>query len=250
MDLSGWLHSLGLQQYEGAFRENAVGPDLLPKLTADDLRELGVTLVGHRRILLDAIAALRADTQSSEGRTDPRMPPSPADATGERRQGTVLFADLAGYTSLGQQLDSEDVHALLEQFFGCADHAIEEHGGRIDKHIGDCAMGVFGAPIAYGNDAERAARAALVIQAAIPEISARVGRNIGVHIGISGGQVVASRTGSDSHREYTVTGETVNLASRLITTAGPGDILISDETRVALGERFDCAEAGQLTITQ
>jgi len=75
----------------------------------------------------------------------------PADMAGERRQVTVLSADLAGYTQWGQQLDAEEVHALLEQFFDRADRAIEEHGGHIDKHIGDCVMGVFGAPIAHGD---------------------------------------------------------------------------------------------------
>jgi hypothetical protein len=109
-------------------------------------------------------------------------------------------------------------------------------------------MGVFGAPIAHGNDAQRAARAALAIQAAIPELSARVGRSVGVHIGVAGGQVVASRTGSASHSEYTVTGDTVNLASRLTAAAEAGEILTSDGTRRALAEQFDCAEAGALTI--
>jgi class 3 adenylate cyclase len=173
---------------------------------------------------------------------------SPIDAIGERRQVTVLFADLAGYTAWGQQLDAEEVHALLEQFFDRADRAIQEHGGHIDKHIGDCVMGVFGAPIAHDNDAERAARAALTIQAAIPELSTRVGHPIGVHVGIAGGQVVASRTGSAGHSEYTVTGDTVNLASRLTAAAEAGEILTSDDTRRMLAERFDCADASTLDI--
>jgi class 3 adenylate cyclase len=165
MDLSAWLRSLGLGQYERAFRDNAIEPDILPQLTAEDLKELGVTLVGHRRKLLDAIVALRASgVQASDDAREARMPTaSPVDAVGERRQVTVLFADLAGYTAWGQQLDAEEIHALLEQFFDRADGAVEEHGGRIDKHIGDCVMGVFGAPIAHSNDAERAAQAALAI---------------------------------------------------------------------------------------
>jgi hypothetical protein len=109
-------------------------------------------------------------------------------------------------------------------------------------------MAVFGAPVAHDNDAERAARAALAIQAAIPEVSARVGRPVGVHIGVAGGQVVASRTGSASYNEYTVTGNAANLASRLTSAAASGEILVSDETRDALTERFEFAEAGALTI--
>ena len=175
MDLSAWLHGLGLGQYEQAFRENAIEPDVITQLTAEDLKELGVVLVGHRRKLLDAIAALReAPAPTSDDPRDARiLSASPVDPVGERRQVTVLFADLAGYTAWGQQLDAEEVHALLEQFFDRADRIIQEHGGRIDKHIGDCVMGVFGAPIAHGDDAERAARAALAIRAAIPDVSAR-----------------------------------------------------------------------------
>jgi class 3 adenylate cyclase len=250
MDIATWLHDLGLSVYEQAFRENAIELELLPQLTADDLKEIGVIPVGHRRKLLDAIAALRASAlPAPDDARDARVQsPSPVDPIGERRQVTVLFADLAGYTAWGQQLDAEEVHALLERFFERADRIIQEHGGRIDKHIGDCVMGVFGAPIAHGDDAERAARAALAISAAIPDVSARVGRPIGIHIGVAGGQVVASRTGSANHSEYTVTGDTVNLASRLTAAAEEGEILASDDTRRALAERFDCMDAGPLDI--
>jgi len=250
VDIATWLHDLDLSVYEQAFRENAIELELLPQLTADDLKEIGVIPVGHRRKLLDAIAALRASAlPAPDDARDARVQSaSPDDPIGERRQVTVLFADLAGYTAWGQQLDAEEVHALLEQFFDCADRIIQEHGGRIDKHIGDCVMGVFGAPIAHGDDAERAARAALAISAAIPDVSAQVGRPIGIHIGVAGGQVFASRTGSASHSEYTVTGDTVNLASRLTAAAEKGEILASDDTRRALAERFDCVDAGALEI--
>jgi class 3 adenylate cyclase len=133
MDLSAWLRDLGLGQYEQAFRDNAIGLDVLLQLTTEDLKEIGVVPVGHRRKLLDAIAALRAsaspafdDAQEARIRSA-----SPADTVGERRQVTVLFADLAGYTAWGQQLDAEEVHALLEQYFDCADSAIQQHGGHL-----------------------------------------------------------------------------------------------------------------------
>src|SRR5580704_6319491 len=250
MDIATWLHDLGLSVYEQAFRENAIELELLPQLTADDLKEIGVILVGHRRKLLDAIAALRASAlPAPDDARDARVQsPSPVDPIGERRQVTVLFADLVGYTAWGQQLDAEEVHALLNQFFDRADRVVQEHGGHIVRHIGDCVMAVFGAPVAHDNDAERAARAALAIQAAIPEVSVRVGRPVGVHMGVAGGQVVASRTGSASYSEYTVTGNAANLASRLTSAAASGEILVSDETRGALAERFDCAGAGELTI--
>ena len=250
MNIPAWLRGLGLGQYEEAFRDNAIEPDVLPKLTAEDLKELGVSLVSHRRKLLDAIAALRRTTmesadESERGRTSAA---SPVDAIGERRQVTVLFADLSGSTAFGQQLDAEEVHASLEQFYDRADRVRQQHDGHIVRHIGDCVMAVFGAPVAHDNDAERAAHAALAIQAAIPEVSAHVGRPIGVHIGLAGGQVVASRTGSANYSEYTVTGNAANLASRLTDAAASGEIFVSDETHTALAERFDCAVAGALTV--
>jgi class 3 adenylate cyclase/tetratricopeptide (TPR) repeat protein len=246
MDVSVWLHSLGLGQYEHAFRDNAVEPAVLLQLTAEDLRELGVVPVGHRRKLLDAIAALRVSV--SPASDDQREATSLVDPIGERRQVTVLFADLAGYTAWGQELDAEEIHALLEEFFDRADRIIQQHGGHIARHIGDCVMAIFGAPVAHDNDAERAARAALAIQAAIPEVSAHVGRPVGVHIGVAGGQVVASRTGSASYSEYTVTGNAANLASRLTDAAEAGEIFVSDETHGVLAERFDCVDAGTLDI--
>jgi class 3 adenylate cyclase len=134
---------------------------------------------------------------------------------GERRQVTVLFADLADYTKLTDELDAEEVHALLARFFGLVDGIVEGYGGSIDKHIGDCVMALFGAPIAHGNDPERAVRAALDIQRRMPALAAELDRPIGAHIGVASGQVVASRTGSASRQDYTVTGDSVNLASRL-----------------------------------
>jgi hypothetical protein len=126
----GLLHSLGLEQYEQAFRNNAIEPDVLPRLTAEVLKEFGVSLIGHRRKLLNAIAALRlANMPASEVARSGAVPSAPSiDAIGERRQVTVLFADLSGSTSWGQQLDAEEVHALLEQFFDRADRAVQAHG--------------------------------------------------------------------------------------------------------------------------
>lgn len=234
MEIAAWLEGLGLARYAQAFAENDVDAELLPRLTAEDLKELGVVAVGHRRRLLDAIAALRAEAE-----------PEPA---GERRQVMVLFADLAGYTALSRDLDAEDVHALLGSFFERADRIVVEHGGRVDKHLGDCVMAVFGAPLAHGNEAERAIRAALAIRDAMPAVSAAAGRELGVHVGVAGGQVVASGTGSAGHREYTVTGDSVNLASRLTDAARAGEVLVSDAVRRALGERLDGDELEPLRV--
>ncbi len=246
MDIAAWLRGLGLGQYETAFRENAVDAAVLPHLTAEDLKDIGVVAVGHRRRLLEAIAALG-------GGAEPAVEPEPAplpprETSGERRQVTVLFADLAGYTALSNELDAEEVHALLDRFFEQADRIIVEHGGHIDKHLGDSVMAIFGAPVAHGNDVERAVHAATAVRDAMPALSEKAGRAIGVHIGIAGGQVVASATGSASHREYTVTGESVNLAARLTAAGAGGEILISEAVHAALGERLDCTPCGMLTV--
>ncbi|ANY81304.1 hypothetical protein BB934_26340 [Microvirga ossetica] len=252
MDIVAWLNGLGLGRYEQAFRENDIDAEVLADLTADDLIRVGVTSVGHRRKLLAAIAALRHGMA-------PASPPVPSALVAipqvsaplpeaERRQVTVLFADLAGYTKLAGELDAEEVHALLGSFFDLADASVANHGGTVDKHIGDCVMAVFGAPVAYGNDAERCIRAALEIGRRMPELAAKLGRPVDVHIGIASGEVVASGTGSARHLEYTVTGESVNLASRLTDEAAAGEILISDAVHRALAERVDCSEIGVLAI--
>src|SRR5262245_14357310 len=130
MDVAAWLHRLELGQYERVFRENAIDGGVLASLTAEDLKEMGVGAVGHRRKLLNAIAALRAGAEPE------RAIAAPAEPAGERRQVTVLFADLAGYTALSRELDAEEVHDLLGRFFEHVDRAVEEHGGRVDKHLG------------------------------------------------------------------------------------------------------------------
>ncbi len=106
MDICAWLRGLGLERYEQAFRENAIDEATLPKLTAEDFRDLGVTAVGHRRILLDAIAALRAETLRDTAEQSVELDRSGGKAPeAERRQLTVMFADLVGSTALSARLD-------------------------------------------------------------------------------------------------------------------------------------------------
>jgi len=227
MDVMGWLRELGLARYEQAFRDNAVSAEVLPKLTAEDLKDMGVTAVGDRRTLLDAIAALRTAKTADVDQATRKQPAVAVEPEGEQRQVTVLFADLAGYTALSKELDAEELHVLLGRFFECVDRIVHDHGGYVDKHIGDCVMAIFGAPIAHGNDAERAVRAALAIRDAMPELSAELGRPVLVPTGVAGGRVVASTTGSALHREYTVTGESVNFSARLA-TAAPADKVLGN----------------------
>jgi class 3 adenylate cyclase len=207
MDITEWLASLGLGTYAQAFRNNHIESETLTSLTMDDLKEMGVASVGHRRRILHAIGSL-------ENATTRPLKPAASAATqleAERRQVTVLFADIAGFTALSNELDAEHVHALLSVFFEQVDRIISDFGGRIDKHIGDCAMAVFGAPVAHSNDVRRAVASALAIHAAMEQISAAAGRAIASHVGVASGEVVASHTGSSRYNEYTVTGEPLIL---------------------------------------
>ncbi len=121
-------------------------------------------------------------------------------------------------------------------------------GGTIDKHIGDCVMAVFGAPTAHSDDPERAVRAALAIHPAMQSLSEKAGRNLKVHLGLASGQVVASKTGSGERQEYTVTGDSVNLASRLTAMAGPGEIFASNALHQSLLDRLDAEDVGAISI--
>jgi class 3 adenylate cyclase len=154
----------------------------------------------------------------------------PADsADGDRRPVAIMFCDLVGYTRLASKLDPEEVRALLEEFFGVIDATVERYGGTIDKHIGDAAMALFGAPRAHGDDALRAVRAALEIQSLVPVKLSTASGPLAAHIALAMGDVVASRVGSERRREYTVIGEAANLAARLLDRAQANEILASEE---------------------
>ena len=185
MDVGVWLRGLGLGQYEEKFRHNKVDADVLPRLTADDLKDIGVSAVGDRRRLLDAIGALTATAPADAPRA---APPNSPKLAAERRPITVMFCDLVGSTSLASKLDAKDWRNLVNAYLDEATKAVTGLGGHVLKKLGDGLMALFGYPQAQENDAERAVRAALAIQRAIaeinernaqtsaPELAARIGR--------------------------------------------------------------------------
>jgi class 3 adenylate cyclase/tetratricopeptide (TPR) repeat protein len=164
--------------------------------------------------------------------------------SGEIRPVVILFADICGFTKLSASLGAEATHALLGRFFEVVDEVVERYGGTIDKHIGDCAMAMFGAPVAHSDDPERAVRAALDIARVTRQIGRTLappsGEPLNVHLGIAAGQVVAGATGSERRSDYTVTGDSVNLAARLLDDAQPGEILVSEAVHHAVADRFEC----------
>ena len=165
----------------------------------------------------------------------PPPPPSPTAAPdGDRRSVTVLFADLAGFTALSEGLDPEDVRAIQADLFREMSASIERYEGFVEKFVGDAVMAVFGAPRAHEDDPERGLRAALLMRERMCALNSRwerrVGHPLSLHIGVNTGPVVAGRIGRAADAAYAVTGDTVNVASRLQSAAPPGEILIGDAT--------------------
>ena len=255
MDVVVWLRSLGLGKYEAAFRENEIDETVLPNLTAEDLKDLGVGIVGHRRKILDAITALRSDAEAKEPLSEvlPHAPapaqastPPPtaepaAEAIGERRYLTVMFCDLVGSTSISAQLDAEEWRDLVGAYLDAATAAVTEMGGHVAKKLGDGLMALFGYPAAQENDAERAARAALSIQRALAEVNnknAAAGKPaLNARIGIETGPVVVDVAGE-------IYGDAPNVAARVQTLAEPGTVLVTAGVQRQIAGLFIAEDRG------
>ena len=144
MDVGGWLRRLGLEQYEAAFRENGISEKVLPNLTAEDLKDLGVGMVGHRRMLLDAIVALRAEASAPTPLSDaPPATDKAAKDTAERRQVTVMFSDLVGSTALSARMDPEDLREVISAYQKCVAETVRRFDGFVAKYMGDGVLDLF-----------------------------------------------------------------------------------------------------------
>ncbi|MBW7883999.1 MAG: AAA family ATPase [Caldilineaceae bacterium] len=163
-----------------------------------------------------------------------KMRAAAADIRGERREVTVVFLDVNGFTASARSMDSEDVYLVVDEAMRLLVEVVYKYEGTVDKFTGDGLMALFGAPIGHENDPERAVRAALEMQAALcsfrKHANERYGFDFQARIGVNTGPVVAGKLGNDLHLEYTVIGDTVNLASRLEHAAQPGTTLVSFET--------------------
>jgi len=226
------LRSLGLERYAAAFRDNEIDDAVLPKLTAEDLKELGVAAVGHRRLILAAIEGISQPSAVPAGAA--KLAPvesilaghTVSDA-GERRQLTVMFCDLVGSTALAARLDPEDMGELIRAFQGALAAVVVRFEGHVAKLMGDGAMVYFGYPRAHEDDAERAARAGLGIVEAVRILGQERGIELQARAGIATGLVVVGEVmGEGEARERGVVGETPNLAARLQTLAEPGAVVV------------------------
>jgi predicted ATPase/class 3 adenylate cyclase len=245
-DIGSWLGELGLERYAQAFRDNDIDLDVLPELTDADLEKLGVSL-GHRRRILRATGQPRETSVKAEQPVH-AAPPAPVrvDREAERRQLTLLFCDLVGSTELARRLDPEDMSKLVRDYQAACAEVIERWAGQVAKYMGDGVLAYFGWPSAHEDDAERAVRAGLELTELVAGLDA--GRDCGplaARIGIATGNVVVGElVGEGAAREEAVIGETPNLAARLQSLAGPGNVVIGPGTRRLLGELFELEDLG------
>ena len=257
MDIASWLTSLGLGEYAPAFRDNHIDSEVLPSLRVEDLAALGITSVGHRRKLLNAIAALAgkpgelptaddAATASAEQRSPSWPVAATAAPRAERRQLTVMFVDLVSSTELSQRLDPEDMREVILAYQQAVSRAIGRYEGRVAKLMGDGVLAYFGWPQAHEDDAERAVRAGLATASATAALTVHDGEALSVRIGIATGLVVVGDLiGEGAAQEEAVVGDTPNLAARLQALAEPGSVVVADATYRLVSGLFEATNLGQ-----
>ncbi len=265
-----WLNDLDLSQYADVFAENDIDARVLPLLSGDDLKELGVSL-GHRKIILAAIheldgqrpatsplpaAGVQApedeqaltldDSQSDDLRKQKYVEPP----TAERRHVTVLFADLVGSTELTNRFDPEDMRDLLQNYQDAVAGAVSRYGGYVAKYLGDGLLVFFGWPRAYEDHAIRAVKAGLESVRRVKKLKTPDGESLSVRLGVASGDVVVGDTiGENTYEEGAMTGPVVNLAARLQEHAEPNSVILSvEETETTLHRIFEFKSLGQAEL--
>ena len=241
MDIAAWLRSLGLERYAPAFQANDIDSELLSKLTADDLIGLGVTSIGHRRKLLEAIAALMPQPAPTD-----LLAEAASRRGAERRQLTVMFWIWSARPSFRRGSIPRTWARVIRAYQECCAKVIERWGGHVAKYMGDGVLAYFGWPQAHEDEAERAVRAGLEWsrrsrRAERPAAGAPLAARIGIATGLV---MVGELIGEGAAQEQAVVGETPNLAARLQALAEPGSVVISQATRRLVGGLFELADLG------
>ena len=233
--------SLGLDQYAQVFVDNGIDLEVIPSLSEQDLEKLGV-LMGHRKKVLKAIAELAniETTTSAHATTAARAPTTASE--GERRQLTVLFCDMVGFTELANRVDPEVLQQIIRSYEDACAVCITRYEGYVFQRLGDGIVAFFGYPLAHEGEAERAIHAGLAIIAALFRLDVPDAGRLQVRIGIATGLVVVSSA------EKGAVGETMNLASRLQGIARPGSIVVSERVQRLAGGVFDYEELGEQTL--
>jgi len=260
--IADWLEKLGLGQYAQRFAENDINFGILTDLTDQDLKEIGISSLGHRRQVLRAIGELGVTSVAAApdpavagapatpapsltlGSARPPMEASDApggEAVGERRHVTVMFCDLVDSTGIAAQLDAEEWRDLVSTYLVAASAAVVELGGQVAKKLGDGLMALFGYPVGQENDAERAVRAALAIQRALTELNRRNAGSgkpaLAARIAVESGPVVVDAEGE-------IFGDVPNIASRAQALAEPGAVVVTARVQRQVAGLFVAEERG------
>jgi class 3 adenylate cyclase/predicted ATPase len=242
--VADWLKKLGMTEYTERFAENKIDISVLPDLTEQHLKDLGVAL-GHRLKMLRAIRELGAVAATAPVTPTATEPTRQDDA--ERRQLTVMFCDLVGSTALSTRLDPEDLRSVIGAYHQCVAETVAPFDGFVAKYMGDGVLIYFGYPHAHEDDAERAVRAGLALIEAVGKL--RVQEPLQARIGAATGLVVVGDlVGSGEAQERGVVGETPNLAARLQALAEPGTLMIASSTRRLTGELFEYHDLGAVAL--
>jgi class 3 adenylate cyclase len=240
--IADWLEQLGLGQYAQRFAENDISFSVLPDLTDQHLKEIGLSL-GHRLQLLRAIAELTGAEKEAPKAAVPTAAPATPQDTAERRQVTVMFSDLVGSTALSARMDPEDLREVISAYQKCVAEIVERFGGFVAKYMGDGVLIYFGYPEAHEHDAERAVRAGLEVIAGVTALKSPV--PLQTRVGLATGMVVVGDLiGSGEAQERGIVGETPNLAARLQGIAEPNMVVLAEGTRKLLGNLFELEDLG------
>jgi class 3 adenylate cyclase/predicted ATPase len=243
--IADWLEKLGLGQYAQRFAENDIDASVLPHISDQDLKELGISL-GHRRKLLAAIAGLDAAPALATPAPLPASAPTLAgvaitEPVGERRHITVMFCDLVDSTGISAGLDAEEWRDIVGAYLDAASAAVTEMGGKVAKKLGDGLMALFGYPVAQENDAERAVRAALAIQRSLAELNRKNASSgtpaLAARIAIDFGPVVVDATGE-------IFGDVPNVAARAQALAEPDSVVVTARVQRQIAGLFVAEERG------
>ena len=238
--VADWLQKLDLGEYAERFAENKIDISVLPHITDQDLKDIGIPL-GHRRKILAAINQGVASIPLPVEPT-PSVEPKTQDAP-ERRHVTVLFSDLVGSTALSARMDPEDLREVISAYQTCVGEAVHRFDGFIAKYMGDGVLVYFGYPEAHEDDAERAVRAGLDLVATVRGLKTHA--PLEARVGIATGLVVVGDLiGSGASQEQAIVGKTPNLAARLQGIAAPNTVVIAESTRKLLGNLFDVEDLG------
>jgi class 3 adenylate cyclase/predicted ATPase len=238
--IADWLKKLGMSEYAQRFNENGIDVSVLPHLTNQDLKELGV-LLGHRRKMLAAIAELAGGAVPTSLRPV-LAEPMPQD-TAERRLITVMFSDLVGSTALSARMDPEDLHEVISAYQKCVTQTVHRFDGFVGRYMGDGVLVYFGYPQAHEDDADRAVRAGLELTTAVGGLKTRA--SLQTRVGIATGLVVVGDLiGTGAAQERGIVGQTPNLAARLQGIAEPNMVVIAEGTRRLLGNLFELQALG------